>query len=464
MQKIIVATGIPEYDNGIRKIEGYEYVPINIGFKSELYEACVNFKPDVLIISEKLSGDELLSGIAIDIKQKLPNIRIIYLAGSVDLNNMNKINKLGAMVLAGIYDIITERKVNKGLIKSILESPKAKSDVEYLLRYFIEKKKDNDINMEYEEEISETEIIDDYYKNVFMVSSIKPGTGKSFVSTNIATCLAKYGEEINGHPPKVAIIEGDLQTLSVGTLLAIEDDKHNLKTVMDKIATIISPDGNFVNDDLKINEVNEYILNAFKPYSKCKNLYALVGSQLTMEEIEGISPLYYSYLIDIVSQKFDYVIIDSNSSLLHVTTYPLLSMVNKSYYILNLDFNNARNNMRYRHTLKNLGVYDKVKYILNEDLTDSPDNVEKLQFDSNVLSESFELEAKIPIIPKAIFLNRLWQGTPIILDDTDYTLKARYELSKVSNQIHKIKNLDLLAKECERISETNTKKKWLFSK
>lgn len=464
MQKIIVATGIPEYDNGIRKIEGYEYVPINIGFKSELYEACVNFKPDVLIISEKLSGDELLSGIAIDIKQKLPNIRIIYLAGSVDLNNMNKINKLGAMVLAGIYDIITERKVNKGLIKSILESPKAKSDVEYLLRYFIEKKKDNDINMEYEEEISETEIIDDYYKNVFMISSIKPGTGKSFVSTNIATCLAKYGEEINGHPPKVAIIEGDLQTLSVGTLLAIEDDKHNLKTVMDKIATIISPDGNFVNDDLKINEVNEYILNAFKPYSKCKNLYALVGSQLTMEEIEGISPLYYSYLIDIVSQKFDYVIIDSNSSLLHVTTYPLLSMVNKSYYILNLDFNNARNNMRYRHTLKNLGVYDKVKYILNEDLTDSPDNVEKLQFDSNVLSESFELEAKIPIIPKAIFLNRLWQGTPIILDDTDYTLKARYELSKVSNQIHKIKNLDLLAKECERISETNTKKKWLFSK
>ena len=464
MQKIIVATGIPEYDNGIRKIEGYEYVPINIGFKSELYEACVNFKPDILIISEKLSGDELLSGIAIDIKQKLPNIRIIYLAGSVDLNNMNKINKLGAMVLAGIYDIITERKVNKGLIKSILESPKAKSDVEYLLRYFIEKKKDNDINMEYEEEISETEIIDDYYKNVFMISSIKPGTGKSFVSTNIATCLAKYGEEINGHPPKVAIIEGDLQTLSVGTLLAIEDDKHNLKTVMDKIATIISPDGNFVNDDLKINEVNEYILNAFKPYSKCKNLYALVGSQLTMEEIEGISPLYYSYLIDIVSQKFDYVIIDSNSSLLHVTTYPLLSMVNKSYYILNLDFNNARNNMRYRHTLKNLGVYDKVKYILNEDLTDSPDNVEKLQFDSNVLSESFELEAKIPIIPKAIFLNRLWQGTPIILDDTDYTLKARYELSKVSNQIHKIKNLDLLAKECERISETNTKKKWLFSK
>lgn len=463
MKRIIVATGIPEYDKGIKKIEGYEYIPITIGFKSELFEACINFKPDIIIISEKLSGDELLSGIAIDIKQRLNDIRIIYLAGSVDLNNSSKINKLGAMVLSGIYDIVTEKRVNKGLIKGILETPKKKQEVEYLLRYFIEKKKDAEVHMEYEEEVDEAELEDDYYKNVYMVSSIKPGTGKSFVSTNIATCLAKYGEDIDGRPPKIAIIEADLQTLSVGTLLAIEDDKHNLKTVMDKIATVITPEGQLVDNMLRMNEVNEYIVSTFKPYSKCKNLYALVGSQLTMEEIEGISPLYYSYLIDVVAQHFDYVIIDSNSSLLHVTTYPLLSIVNKTYYILNLDFNNARNNMRYRHTLKNLGIYDKVRYILNEDLTDDSDNVEKLEFDANILGESFELEAKIPTVAKSIFLNRLWQGTPIILDETQYTLKARYELSKVANQIHTIKNLDKLSNECELLSGRSKRKK-LFGK
>ena len=258
------------------------------------------------------------------------------------------------------------------------------------------------------------------------------------------------------------MIEADLQTLSVGTLLAIEDDKHNLKTVMDKIGSILSPDGTMVTDEVKIHEVNEYIIDAFKPYSKCKNLYALVGSQLGMEEIEGISPIYYSYLIDIVSQKFDYVIIDSNSSLMHVTTFPLLSVVNKSYYILNLDFNNARNNMRYRHTLKDLGVYDKIKYVLNEDLTDSPDNVEKLQFDSNVLAESFDLEAKIPIIQKSIFMNRLWQGTPIILDDTIHTLKARFELSKIANQIHPICNLATLEKECSILNNNSKKKRGFF--
>lgn len=447
MQKIIVATGIPEYDNNIKKIEGYEYVNINIGFKSELKEACIIFKPNILIISEKLSGDEILPGIAIDIKQTMPNIRIIYLAGHVDLNNINKINKLGVMVMAGIYDIITEKKINKSMISYILETPKPKEEVEYLLRNFIDKKKEQDVNMEYEDEIEE-EIVDDYYKNVFMISSIKPGTGKSFVSTNIATCLAKFGNTIDGNPPKIAIIEADLQTLSLGTLLAIEDDdKCNLKTVMNKISTVVTPDGKISKDNIRLNEVNEYILEAFKPYDKCKNLFALVGSQLLMEDMEGISPYYYSYLIDVVSRNYDYVIIDSNSSLVHVTTYPLLSIVNKCFYVLNLDFNNVRNNIRYRHTLKDIGVYDKVRFVLNEDLTDNVDNVEKLQFDSNMLEDSFDLVAKIPALPKVVFLNRLWQGVPIILDDTEHTLKARYEISKVANMIHPISNLSSLEKE-----------------
>lgn len=459
MQKIIVATGIPEYDDNIKKIEGYEYININIGFKSEVKEACTTFKPDILIISEKLSGDEILPAIAIDIKQTMSNIRIIYLAGHVDLGNTNKINKLGVMVMAGIYDIITEKKINKAMISYILETPKSKVEVEYLLRNFIDKKKEQDINMEYEDEIEE-EIIDDYYKNVFMVSSIKPGTGKSFVSTNIATCLAKFGSNINGNPPKIAIIEADLQTLSLGTLLAIEDDKLNLKTVMNRISTVVTPDGKILKDSVKLNDVNEYILEAFKPYDKCKNLFALVGSQLSMEDMEDISPYYYSYLIDVVSRNYDYVIIDSNSSLVHVTTYPLLSIVNKCFYVLNLDFNNIRNNIRYRHTLKDIGVYDKIRYVLNEDLADNFDNVEKLQFDSSMLEDSFDLVAKIPALPKVVFLNRLWQGVPVILDDTEYTLKARYEISKIANMIHPISNLNLLEKETQLLrGNSKTKKK-----
>ena len=60
------------------------------------------------------------------------------------------------------------KKVTKSLVKFLLETPKIKSDVEYLLRYFVEKKKDSDVNMVYEEDIDESEVYEDYYKNVFM--------------------------------------------------------------------------------------------------------------------------------------------------------------------------------------------------------------------------------------------------------------------------------------------------------
>ena len=57
-----------------------------------------------------------------------------------------------------------------------------------------------------------------------MISSIKPGCGKSFVSTNVATAIAKFGDKKDGRQPRVCILEADLQTLSVGTLLSLEDD------------------------------------------------------------------------------------------------------------------------------------------------------------------------------------------------------------------------------------------------
>lgn len=464
MLKILLATGMPGLDEAISKIPGYSFVEATIGYKRDIIEAYLNFKPDVIIVTERLSGQEMLSGILINLKQKYPSVRIIYLAGEVNISDVNKVTKLGAMVMAGIYDIVTEKIINKSLIEDIVENPKSFAQVEYLLKYFVDKKKDSEAEFEYKEEVEVDEESIDTYNNVYMISSIKPGCGKSFVSTNVATAIAKFGDKKDGRQPRVCILEADLQTLSVGTLLSLEDDKHNLKTVMDKISTIVDEKGNIVDDEIKKNEVNEYILNSFKSYPKCKNLYALVGSQLTMEEIEGVSPYYYAYLINVISQNFDIVIIDSNSSLHHVTTYPLLTMVNTCYYVLNLDFNNVRNNQRYRGSLKELDVYDKVKYILNEDLSDYTNSPEKLDFSADLLSETFDLEARIPALDKIVFMNRVWQGTPCVLDESDYTLKARYELCKIANQIYPLKNMGWLERELAKNSSSKKEKKGLIFK
>ncbi len=295
--------------------------------------------------------------------------------------------------------------------------------------------------------IGNKEVDEHLVKNLAIMSSIKPGTGKSFLSVNVATAIAAYGKKTaKGQRPKVALIEGDLQNLSIGTLLQIEDSKKNLKNVMKRIAEIVTKEGEFIGTPYQVEEINSYIKSSFLPYGKLKNLLCLVGSQLSFEEIEDIAPHYYTYLVEAIAPEFDVVIVDTNSALTHVTTYPLLQMAKNCFYILNLDFNNIRNNTRYRETLQNIGVLDKVKYILNEDLTKEiiKNQKEDLLYTSEHLAESgFNLVAKVPLIDKSIFLNRLYNGTPVVLDENNKdTALAKKELLKVANEIYPIEGFD----------------------
>lgn len=479
MKTMLLATGQTKLDtiiaNKIAPETGYTVVG-TVGYKNELLREIKNKKPSLVIVSKLLSGTDLtLLEYVLTVKREFPNVRIIYLAGEVNDKNKEKFNELATLVLSGIYDIVHEKTITVQLLSYLINNPKDREQVQYLLKYM-------KTNIVYEDEIvdiQEDEEVEDIeengYKNVFVVSSIKPGTGKSFVSTNLATAIAKYGvRKSDGKPPRVALIEADLQNLSVGTLLQIEDNDLNLKTVMQKISTIITDDGKLIEDSIKIEAVNSYIKSCFKPYYHVKNLFALVGSQLTMGEVENIKPFYYIYLIDAILDDFDVIIIDSNSSLAHVTTYPLLRMCNTAYYVLNLDFNNVRNNSKYQETLSELEVFDKVKYILNEDIDKEyrqligRELIEDLIFQAEAVKESgFDTVAQIPEIPKEIFLNRLYEGKPVILDDTEYTLKARIEISKIADEIWNIDNFDWLNSEYEKyrnrvFNTVGTRKKGFF--
>ena len=105
--------------------------------------------------------------------------------------------------------------------------------------------------------------------NVYVFTSIKPGTGKSFLSVNTACAIAAYGKvKDSGEKPKVALIEADLQTLSIGTILDIkEDKKKNMKSAMEAISTIFDK-GNMIGDDNSVMLVNKVIHECMQPYNK----------------------------------------------------------------------------------------------------------------------------------------------------------------------------------------------------
>lgn len=472
MKKVLLATGYEKLDALIQKINGFQ-VEHTIYKKSEFVEAIDFFKPDTVIVSDYLTGNELLIGLLVDMKQRYPQLEILYLTIKVQPNEVERMNQLASLVMVGIYPILIEGALNRGKLEYYLTNPPTREDVEFLLEHYHKENKKRNEFLELDLDDFDAEDLEDGgYSNVFLVSSIKPGTGKSFIGVNLAMTIAKYGKKKdNGKPPRVALVEADLQNLSLGTLLGYEDDdKHNLKTAIDAIRTILDEEGNLIEDSKKIEKVDDFILSCFRRQYDVPNLEALVGSQLTMEELEHIEQIHYQYLIDLIADNYDVVIIDSNSSLAHTTTLPILQLSNRAYYVLNLDFNNIRNNVRYQQSLQGLGVLDKVSYILNEDYNMdylrmyNLEEPEKIVFDANAVEEAgFHLSGRIPLIPKSVFLNRLFDGKPICLDEEEYTVLPRLEISKIANEMWEIENLDWLQKEWNRqLEKLYGKKKGLF--
>lgn len=453
-QELLIATGQEAINKALKSFEDYEYVG-EVEDKDVLEEVALSLNPDILVVGDALGGSSDLSipSLILSIYQKNKDIRIIYLT-TTKLTEEAKVGSLALLVTSGIYDVIYNRRLNYEVMKEILDNPKKKEDTD-IQRIIstsnrITKKSKTEVDFYIPEEVQRKELDDGSYKNVSVISSIKPGTGKSFVSTNVATAIAEYGENTEeGKRPKVALIEADLQNLSIGTLLQIEDNRRNIKTAMESIAKIITPEGGLIEDIDLIEETDATVKSSFLPYRDLANLRALVGSQLSYEDVVGIKGIHFAYLIDSIVDYFDVIVIDSNSSLSHSTTSTLLQKASSCFYVINLDFNNVRNNVRYKDTLKDIGIDHKVKYVLNEDVTNPlGDEIEELEFGVEHLVETgFDFVAKIPLIPKTVFLNRLFAGTPIVLDELEYTHEAKYELLKVANEIYPIKGFEDMDKE-----------------
>ena len=455
MENIVLATGMPKL-NSIFKSKRFsaDYSVAAVADRREdVLDILNQYKNSahIVLVTDALPGKGLILELLMKAKTQNPNLRVVYLTADMRKQNEARLSSLGMLVFIGIYDIVMNSQLNPKLIYQTLKHPATQESVGWINRHMNKQESNQEnglIEIRDEEEQVEKSEMSAGFPNVHMFSSIKPGTGKSFIAANIPTTIAKYGKKReDGQMPKVALIDGDLQNLSLGTLLQLEDDEFNLKTVMDKIGTIQDRKGNIIGTPAQVKEVNMFINKAFLPYSRVKNLEALVGSQLEIDKMEGITGHQFFYLVSTIFSEYDVVILDSNSSLAHVSTFSLLNSAKSINYILNLDFNNIRNNKRYTSTLTKLGVMDRVNYILNENLTQEMINRdghgEKLLYTSDHLKESggFNIIGEVPMISKPIFLNHIYEGRPVALDNEPNTLDARYELAKIANQIWPIDKL-----------------------
>lgn len=457
MKRVLIASNFTQIKQIIEKINGYTVAGM-LNIKQNIIPAIERFKPDILLVVDGLSGEGDIVDIMIKAKMNNQDLKIAFATGEIDMENMLLVDSLAKLTDFGIYDIYASSKFGRKTIEEMLTVDKTLDDVKEYRKFRGDA--GNESVIVYKPR-------SDGYSNVVAVSSIKPGTGKSFTSTNLAMAIAKYGKpKVDGSMPKVAIVEGDLQTLSVGTLLQLQNERYNLKQALAKIASIIDENGQFTVSEYQQKEAKEFVLKCFLPYPDVPNLFALTGSQLTFREMEFINPYQYFVMIKMIVDEFDLIVIDSNSSLEHRTTGPILQLAKTCFYVIDLDFCNVRSNLRYRQILEQLGLAHKVKYILNKDVTPQVSETlnfeEELRYSARSLeADGFALAARFPMIDMSVIANRLYKGTPIILDKTRETLYARMEISKLAHSIWPMDNQFELNNELKGYS---AKKKGFFAK
>lgn len=433
--------------NAIKSLNKYNIIA-DMNDINDLYSITANNHIDTVLITRKVKCNSNIIDFILRYKTNNPNIRIIFLT-SADLNNIDDYNDLNRLVKSEIYDIFYDGNINLGVIKDLLDNPRGIEDVKEILKKRTELRKQKENKTQNQENIIKFE---EGVSNIIAVTSIKPGTGKSFVASNLAVTMALYGEKNNGTKPRILLVEGDFQTCSVYTLMGVKDNQYNIRSCL-----------NYIKDDIEKNGLDSF-LN--KPNSKtiefidksciqidwCNNLYVLEGHNF--EDMEKVDPEHYYYLISYLSEKYDYIIIDANSNIRHETTDPIFQLANSILFIYTTDYNDIQTNINCYNKLKKMNLLNKSTYILNKNLSNEEEKEFKKRFnfnDKEILEKTINTKYVIPEINTAIMYNANYNHKPICTENTYYTLPARIEFLEIANKYLKLKNLDNIIKEVEKL-------------
>ena len=416
---------------------------------------------DTLVVTRDIGipEDMTLSSVICQVHEAIPELRILLLSGTTDFSNPRVVEDYANMVRAGIYDIYCEPRISAKIIYTLLERPMQKRDVDYILEYAAALS-----NNAMPKESSETDVVfSSERNNIIVFSSAKPGSGKSFVSTNTAAMIARYGHpKKNYEPPKILLLEGDLQTLSLETLLGVTNLQYNIKTALRKVRSIISDSGELTGTAEQQEMVTDFIRQCCLPVTTdIPNLFAIVGSSFESQELECVSPYHFFYLLNVVSEMFDIVIVDSNSALEHRTTGPIMQLAKQVFMVVGCDYDGVRIASRYNKELGALGIAGKVSYVLNKYVTaeQSVGRHEKMDFNPEDYFDKAMITAKIPYVDQIVQYNHIYQGKPIVLDDTYVSLPARIAFTKLANTIWPTDNYAALQSEVERLENDTLGKK-----
>lgn len=375
---------------------------------------------DTLLVTDGFECEgECIDRILKDIKATYEDLRIIFIKNR-EYNNRTK-RILQNLVEAGIYDIAIADDITLGDIINLINNRKSREEV--------------------------SKILDspDYvgvYQKMFLFSSLKPGSGKTLMATNVAVAIAKYGQHSRQKdgtmlPPKVLLVDGDLANLAVGTLLRTDNYDRNMLHALQKIRTYFGPNGELLLNEGEIQQAKNKIRTFLTRYEPCTNLYVMGATNIPRSELEQIAPEHFYFMMQQLVNAFNVIIVDSNSAFDHQTTAGLYDMSGHIFLLLDNDYNNIQNTLRYYRQIKELGYGDKVEFIVNKDISREMELtcLEDLEFNTNQFNE-IDISYRVPLIDAGIVKTIDYGGTLVVT--SDLAPDAKKAILEVANSIWKI--------------------------
>lgn len=294
------------------------------------------------------------------------------------------------------------------------------------------------------------EVVQRIPTNIKVFTSGKAGSGKSFITSNVATILAKYAAPIGQKKPTVLVVEGDLQTLSVSTLFGVADKKRNLNVALRAVSKIVTNRGRVIGSKEEQEQVNEIVKSCcLRAYEEIDNLAVLGSASFPLQERARLSPFVYYQLLHILSSLFDYVLVDCNSAVEHRTTGPIFQDADTIYMIVSADYDGVRIADKVSRDYKKINMFEKIRYILNKcptkaQLAQAP---EKMEFDPKEYFESSKIVAEVPFIDQIVQYNHINDSRPIVMTEDSETLLARIAFTTIASEISPMTNYDSLTEE-----------------
>jgi pilus assembly protein CpaE len=379
--RVLIVDDIPETRENLRKLLYFESDIEVVGAAAsgeESVKMAKELQPHIVLMDVKMPG---MNGIAAGelICQNVPTAQIIMMSVHGDVDYLRR------SMLAGAKDFLIKPFTREELVSTIRRVHARRETIEQVPIQPLEEAKPKERG------------------KVISVFGPKGGVGTSTIAVNLAIALQKE----MGKEGRVALVNGSLQFGDVGVLLNL----HPTRSIAD-----LATQGGGIDLDM--------VESAMIPHSS--GIKALLAPP-SPEMADLILPEHMKSILDEMRRAFDYIVIDTSTSL-HDLMLMILDYSDKVVLITTPDVSSVKNTRLFFELTDALG-YEEEKVLLVINMANRRGGISPKLIEENL---RHKVAVEITMDERTV-LSAINRGIPFVLDGRRKTISQ--SIFKLAEQL-----------------------------